>query len=331
MCSDVMGTPSYMSPEQAEDALQADTRSDIYSFGASFYHLLTGSAPFTGKSVFSILMKHKTEPIVSPLSLNPSIGLQVSSCLERCLAKSPRDRFQSFDSIYENLCCTSERAIAWDFDQDQQLGELTRQYQSRKRFYVQPIPWTHDEQTSKEDIYRLPNSRLVRIAQGTIAKQQVDVIVSSEDSMIDTGIRGGVAESMRNAGGNAYVNVARRFAPVRLGRAVAVPAAGDLQCKFVFLAVTTGLTGDDQGGFLRPSRDIINSIMESCFYHAECIDVKSIAFPLLGTGNAGLDREVCLDVMFSYLIRALHRGLTNIEEARIIVYAPPKSNAPPQQ
>jgi len=319
----MMGTPAYMSPEQAEDPLQADSRSDIYSFGATFFHLLTGEPPFSGKSIFSILMKHKTEPVVSPLSINPAIGTRVASCLERCLAKSPRDRFQCFDSLYEHLCSLDENAIAWDIGQDPLLDNLNQQYQKRRNFYLLSSQWSPDQKSPEEDIYRLPNSRVVSITQGDITKQKVDVIVSSEDSKIDSGIAGGVADSLRMAGGEDYVSVARKYAPVRLGRAIAVPSAGELPCKFIFLAVTTGLVEGDKTRFLRPSRDIVNSILESCIYQADSLDVKSIAFPLLGTGNAGLAREVCLDVMFSYLMRALNRGLTNIQEARIVIYAKP--------
>src|SRR5262249_12554646 len=60
----VMGTPLYMAPEQAEDPHGVDTRADIYSFGATFYHALTGKPPFEGETAFSVLYKHKTEPLI---------------------------------------------------------------------------------------------------------------------------------------------------------------------------------------------------------------------------------------------------------------------------
>src|SRR5262249_41620688 len=63
---DLMGTPYYMAPEQAEDPHGVDTRADVYSFGATFYHALTGSPPFEGHTAFTILYKHKTEPLISP-------------------------------------------------------------------------------------------------------------------------------------------------------------------------------------------------------------------------------------------------------------------------
>src|SRR5262249_56303889 len=95
----VMGTPLYMAPEQAEDPRGVDERADIYSFGATFYHALTGVPPFEGNSVFSILCKHKSEPLISPRSRNTRISERVCSIIERCMAKSPSDRFPTFAEV----------------------------------------------------------------------------------------------------------------------------------------------------------------------------------------------------------------------------------------
>src|SRR5262245_34661020 len=89
----VMGTPWYMAPEQAEDPRGVDTRADVYSFGATFYHALTGVIPFDGVTDFAVLFKHKTEPLAAPRSRNPHLSEHLSELLERCLAKSPADRF----------------------------------------------------------------------------------------------------------------------------------------------------------------------------------------------------------------------------------------------
>ncbi len=98
-----MGTPWYMSPEQAEDPHGVDTRADIYSFGTTFYHALTGRPPFDGSSLVSILFKHLTEPLIPPLEVNPILSQPTSHLLEKCLAKSPADRFQSFEELLESL------------------------------------------------------------------------------------------------------------------------------------------------------------------------------------------------------------------------------------
>jgi hypothetical protein len=60
--------------------------------------------------------------------------------------------------------------------------------------------------------------------------------------------------------------------------------------------------------------------MASCFYHADTLEVGSIAFPLLGTGALCFPMEVCLDTMFRSLARTLLRGLTCVRKARIILF-----------
>jgi serine/threonine protein kinase len=60
-----LGTPAYIAPEQIENAHAADSRADIYSFGATFFHAWVGIAPFQAESVYGLLMKHKTEPVAA--------------------------------------------------------------------------------------------------------------------------------------------------------------------------------------------------------------------------------------------------------------------------
>lgn len=98
-----MGTPWYMSPQQAEAPHDVDTRADIYSFGATFYHALTGRPPFDGRGLVSILYKHLTEPPVPPSELNAGLSQRTSRLLEKCLAKQPAERFQTFGEIIAYL------------------------------------------------------------------------------------------------------------------------------------------------------------------------------------------------------------------------------------
>ncbi len=74
-----------------------------------------------------------------------------------------------------------------------------------------------------------------------------------------------------------------------------------------------------------PSRDLISEIMTSCFYHADSLQVRSMAFPLLGTGAMGFSRAICLDTMFQFLARMFLHGLTCVEEARIVLFHPGNS------
>src|SRR5262249_33947116 len=151
-------------------------------------------------------------------------------------------------------------------------------------------------------------------------EQAVEAIVSSDDEDLTMGSTddglGGVAKAIFRAGGSAIADEARRYIPVRPGRAV-VTSAGALPARFVFHGVTLGASRDPS---VRPSRDLISEILASCFYHADSLHIRTIAFPLLGTGKGGFSQEVCLDTTFRFLARMLLRGLTSVQEARIVLF-----------
>lgn len=98
----ILGTPGYISPEQASGST-LDFRSDIYSLGATFYHLLTGQPLFLGKSVLDILCKHKYEEPPHPWEHDPQLKLESSYILAKMLYKKPEDRYQSYQEIFQDI------------------------------------------------------------------------------------------------------------------------------------------------------------------------------------------------------------------------------------
>ena len=98
----VMGTPYYMSPEQAR-GVKVDQRSDIYSLGATLYHMLTGKRLFDGGTPVSIVMKQASEQPVPARQVEPSIPEPVAALLERALQKDPEKRFASADELVRAL------------------------------------------------------------------------------------------------------------------------------------------------------------------------------------------------------------------------------------
>ena len=99
----VMGTPLYMSPEQAVSDPNLDSRSDIYSLGVLAYQLFTGQLPFSGDSIFAVLNQHLTTPVPEPRTLRPEIPAKLSAALRRAMAKKPAERFQHVEEFIAAL------------------------------------------------------------------------------------------------------------------------------------------------------------------------------------------------------------------------------------
>jgi serine/threonine protein kinase len=91
----VMGTPDYIAPEQAMDAHRADIRADLYSLGGTFYYLLTGQPPFSGRSVLEKLWKHQCQPPPRLEDARPEAPPAVAAIMARLLAKRPEERYQT--------------------------------------------------------------------------------------------------------------------------------------------------------------------------------------------------------------------------------------------
>jgi serine/threonine-protein kinase len=91
----VVGTPEYMSPEQARGLPDIDHRSDIYSLGALGYCMLMGRPPFSGRNATEILEKHVKEAPVPIRDVNPTIPKDFADAIMRCLEKDPWTRFQT--------------------------------------------------------------------------------------------------------------------------------------------------------------------------------------------------------------------------------------------
>jgi serine/threonine-protein kinase len=98
----VMGTPHYMSPEQARGRL-LDGRSDLYTVGVVLYETLLGFVPFDGADIYSISSKHLTETAASPDEVDSRIPSALAAIVMRCLAKDPADRFQRGNDLADAL------------------------------------------------------------------------------------------------------------------------------------------------------------------------------------------------------------------------------------
>ncbi len=98
----LLGSPLYMSPEQGEGK-PLDHRSDIYSLGATFYHLLAGRPPFEGESAYAMISQHLTGELPAIRKSSPDVPEALAAILERMMAKAPADRYQDYDELIADL------------------------------------------------------------------------------------------------------------------------------------------------------------------------------------------------------------------------------------
>lgn len=91
----ILGTPQYISPEQAMGKSNLDERTDIYSFGVMLYEMTVGRVPFSADTPFSIIYDHIYSPLPLPRTLNPSVTERVERVLLKALAKEQDDRYKS--------------------------------------------------------------------------------------------------------------------------------------------------------------------------------------------------------------------------------------------
>jgi serine/threonine protein kinase len=120
----VVGTLDFLAPEQAEDALKVDPRSDIYSLGCTMYFALTGSPPFSGGNALQKMLRHRCDPPKPVCAINPSVPATFAVLLTRMLAKKPEMRFQTAGELREAL-------LPW-------IGDTPAPISTRKKTPVPP-------------------------------------------------------------------------------------------------------------------------------------------------------------------------------------------------
>ena len=99
----VMGTPYYLSPEQARDAKNVDRRSDIYSLGCTFYHSVCGCVPFHGETLAQVLLAHQQKLVPDPRLARSEVPPGLAKIIMKMMAKNPADRFESVSEVHRQL------------------------------------------------------------------------------------------------------------------------------------------------------------------------------------------------------------------------------------
>ncbi len=110
----VLGTPDFISPEQARDVHKVDIRSDLYSLGCTFYWLLTGDVPFPGGNTLEKLLRHSTEAPAPVNQRRPDVPAAVAEIVHRLLAKSPAQRYATPQALGDALASFAQpAALLW--------------------------------------------------------------------------------------------------------------------------------------------------------------------------------------------------------------------------
>jgi serine/threonine-protein kinase len=97
------GTPYYISPEQIRGDVDIDYRADVYSLGATMYHLVTGRPPFEADTPSAVMHKHLKEPLVPPDHINTALSAGISEIVEVAMAKRREERYASTRDMLEDL------------------------------------------------------------------------------------------------------------------------------------------------------------------------------------------------------------------------------------
>ncbi|MCI0399584.1 MAG: protein kinase, partial [Chloroflexi bacterium] len=99
----IIGTPGYMSPEQARGDHEIDGRSDVYSLGAIAYEMLTGRLPYESDTPMGMVMKHILEPVPNVLEARPDLPPRSAAVVSQAMAKNPDERFQTASGLAKAL------------------------------------------------------------------------------------------------------------------------------------------------------------------------------------------------------------------------------------
>ncbi len=153
----VVGTPYYMSPEQAVSSQSMDRRSDIYSLGATLYEMLTGHKPFEGDNPLEVMGHHRFTSLISPRSRNPKISRGSEAVLFKMLAKDKNDRYQTWESLIDDLERLREHRLpkhaSLDVEQDGFETDPSRTPTKRR---IAPLPLTPGAPLMEQPAARKP-------------------------------------------------------------------------------------------------------------------------------------------------------------------------------
>jgi serine/threonine-protein kinase len=140
------GTPYYISPEQIRGDVDIDFRADVYSLGATFYHMVTGRAPFDGETPSAVMHKHLKQPLVPADHVNTSLSAGVGEIIDLAMAKNRDDRYRTTEDMLEDLEAVRRGEPPPHAHQNVDLDKLADVEEKGKTVDIQQVPvdlWSH--------------------------------------------------------------------------------------------------------------------------------------------------------------------------------------------
>src|SRR5688572_19350915 len=134
------GTPYYISPEQIRGDVDIDFRADIYSLGATLYHLVTGRPPFEAETPTAVMHKHLKEPLVPPYHINTALSAGISEIVEIAMAKKREDRYASMHDMLEDLEAVRRGDAPLHARRDVNMEALSKIEETGKTVDIAPNP-----------------------------------------------------------------------------------------------------------------------------------------------------------------------------------------------
>jgi serine/threonine protein kinase len=134
------GTPYYISPEQIRGDVDIDFRADIYSLGATMYHLVTGRPPFEADTPTAVMHKHLREPLVPPDHINTALSAGISEIIEVAMAKKREERYASTRDMLEDLFSVSRGEPPMHARRTVDLESLAKVEETGKTVDLPPPP-----------------------------------------------------------------------------------------------------------------------------------------------------------------------------------------------
>jgi eukaryotic-like serine/threonine-protein kinase len=132
------GTPYYISPEQIRGEIDIDFRADIYSLGATMYHMLTGHPPFDGETPTAVMHKHLKQPLVPADHVNTALSSGIGEIIDVCMAKKREERYRSTEDLLEDLAAVRAGGRPIHAHRDVDLESLAKVEESGKTIDLGP-------------------------------------------------------------------------------------------------------------------------------------------------------------------------------------------------